>query len=422
MSSTKSAKLSEEKKFAIITNNGRADRKLIEESEAAKSPTALVPTTISIKQLYQDAAQLVNNDIIKELESLDTNNEPLLADNPDMFVFGDMSVADQEEDELYKTHQKAYWPAEEVSMVDDQRDWVNLLYDQTSDKLTPEQKEENRTKNDGARHFLEMTIAFFAAADEIVNTNLIRFVQEITDPYVQKYYKFQMMMEDIHAKAYTIMLQTLVPDISRQRELFRAIFNIPVVRKKALFALKYIHHPEKKHYLNQKKSFALRLVALSCMEMIQFSSSFASIYWIRSKGRMPGLSEFNKQIARDEGLHGEHSSALYRKRINKKLPEHIVHNVIIEAYEAEKEFFTEALPVALIGINANEMDCYVKLVCNRLSEMLGYAPIWAGIKNPFPFMEKILLNNRNNLHEIAGGDYQNAMINEAMSWGCKMNF
>jgi ribonucleotide reductase beta subunit family protein with ferritin-like domain len=377
---------------------------------------------LSIKKLFHDASLLINNDIIKELLALNTDGEPLLAENADMFVFGNMNANDIEENKLYLKHQLAYWPAEEVSMLDDIRDWINLLYDQTSSLLTPEQREQNRIKNDGARYFLEMVIAFFAAADEIVNTNLIRFVKEITDPYVQKYYKFQMAMEDIHAKAYTIMLQTLVSDPTRQQELFRAIFNIPVVRKKALFALKYINHPDPDHYINQPKSLALRLVALSCMEMIQFSSSFASIYWIRSKGKMPGLSEFNKQIARDEGLHGEHSSLLYKNRIKNKLPEHIVHKVIIEAYEAEKEFFTEALPVALIGINANEMDCYVKLVCNRLSEMLGYSVIWPNVKNPFPFMEKILLNNRNNLHEIAGGDYQNAMVNEALTWGCKMDF
>ena len=230
------------------------------------------------------------------------------------------------------------------------------------------------------------------------------------------------MMEDIHSDAYKIMLKTLVPDIKRKRELDRAIYKIPVVRKKALFALKYISHPEPEHYLNKSKSLALRLIGLSCMELIQFSSSFASIYWIRSKGKMPGLSEYNKQIARDEGLHGDHSCNLYNTRIKHRLPQHIVYKVINEAYLAEKEFFTTALPVALVGVNAGEMDIYVRLVCIRVSEMLGYAPIFAPVKNPFTWMEKINLNSKNNLHEIASGDYQNAMIEGAMTWGCKMNF
>ena len=413
--------------FDLITTNGMVDAMLVRSlldnpRSESKTINTDVHDEIGIKYLIKCASLLVDEELIKELEAIDTSDEPLLADNPDMFSFGDMNALDDEENELYKDHQKAYWPAEEVSMVDDQRDWINLLYDQTSESLTEEQRAENKSKNDAARRFLEYTIAFFAAADGIVNADLVRLVSEITNPYVKKYYRFQMMMEDIHAEAYAIMLKALVPEPERQHELFRAIYKIPVVKNKALFALKYISHPDPKHYLNQPKSLALRLVALSGMEMIQFSSSFASIYWIRSKGKMPGLSEFNKQIARDEGMHGKHSCIVYNKRIKHRLSVHVVYRVITEAYNTEKEFFTEALPVELIGINAGQMDTYVRMICIRLSEMLGYPPLFPAVKNPFPFMEKILLNNRNNLHEIAGGDYQNAMIQDAMSWGCLMNF
>lgn len=377
-----------------------------------------------INKLKADAAADIDQSIIDELKEIDTSNEPLIQDNPDMFSLNELSKSDAAELEHYKTHQKAYWPAEEVSMTADINDWENILYDQTSPNLTEEQKIKNKSKNDDARFFLKMTLAFFAAADGIVNANIGRFVNEITNPYVKLYYTFQMMMEGIHSESYAIMLKTLVPDPIELKELFRAIYNSPSIRQKAVFALKYLEHPDPNHYINSKKSLALRLVAAATTELVQFSSSFAAIYWIRSasKGKMVGLSQFNKQIARDEGLHGSHHSDLYNREIKNRLPVKIVYKILNEAYEFEKQFFSASLPVALVGINADEMDIYVKMVVIRLSEMLGYPPIWKAVKNPFPFMEKINLNAKDNLHEVASGEYQNAMIKDSIKWGAKMDF
>lgn len=379
---------------------------------------------INIDRLKAEAVANIDQSIINELMEIDTSNEPLIQNNPDMFSLNELSKSDAAELEHYKTHQKAYWPAEEVTMDRDIIDFVNILYDQTSFDLTPTQKAENKKKNDDARYFIKMILAFFAAADGIVNANIGRLVNEITNPYVKLYYTFQMMMEGIHSESYSVMLKTLVPDPVELKNLFRAIYNSPSIRQKAVFALKYLEHPDPTHYINSKNSLALRLVAAATTELIQFSSSFAAIYWIRaaSKGKMVGLSQFNKQIARDEGLHGTHHCDLYNREIKNRLPVHIVYKVLNEAYEFEKQFFSESLPVALVGINAGEMDIYVRMVVIRLSEMLGYPPIAPAVKNPFPFMEKINMNGRENLHEVASGEYKNEKAGDLIKWGAKMNF
>jgi ribonucleotide reductase beta subunit family protein with ferritin-like domain len=398
---------------------------VIESNNKKLNKTLLFEETVddlSIDKLKQFASDTVNDDIIKELQAIDTSDEPLIQNNPDIYNLNELSPKDQEELALYKIHQKAYWPAEEVSMVDDIKQWGNLLYDQTSPTLTELEKKSNTDKNDKARHFTKRTLAFFASADGIVNANIGRLVNEITNPYVKLYYTFQMMMEGIHTEAYAIMLKTLVPDTKELSELFRAIYKIPVIRKKAIFAMKYLEHPDPKHYLNSKNSLALRIVASAVTELVQFSDSFAAIYWLRTKGVMPGLSEFNKQIARDEGLHGEHHCKLYNREIKHRLPPAVVYRILNEAYAFEREFFYEALPCALIGINADQMDLYVRMVVIRTSEMLEYMPMFKPVTNPFTWMDKINLNNKNNLHEIASGDYQNAMIETALNWGCNMNF
>lgn len=375
-----------------------------------------------IRKLKAEAAASIDNSIIEELQAIDTSDEPLLQDDPDMFIFKD---TDQDEEiEQYKNHQHAYWIAEETSMSDDVKDWDNLIYDETSKYLTDEQRAANKDKNDKVRYFLEMLLAFFFAADGIVNANLIRFISEINKQSVKVYYTWQAAMEVIHGEAYAIMLKSLVRDTEKLKTLFRAIYNSPSIRQKAVFALKYLEHPDPNHYINSKNSLALRLVSAACTELIQFSSSFAGIYWIRAatNGKMVGLSEFNKQIARDEGLHGEHHCRLYNREIKHRLPVKVVYKVLTEAYEFEKNFFTVSLPVAMIGMNAGEMDTYVRMVVIRLSEMLGYPPIWAHVKNPFPFMDKININSRNNLHEVADANYKKEISSDLSSWGAKLNF
>jgi len=398
---------------------------LYESSKFTGTINELLNKAYDLKELKSEASGLVDEEIINELKKIDTSDEPLLKDNPDLFFIGDIPQQYKKIYDLYKKHQKAYWPAEDVSMETDKIDWINLLYDQVSEKLTFEQKVENQHKNDRARFFIKLTLAFFANADGIVNSNLIeRLCKEIKNPYSRSFYCFQMMMENIHSEAYTKMLQALVPDPIERDELFHAIYRIPVIRTKALFALKYISHPDSDHYINSPNSLGLRLVAQACMEMINFSSSFASIYWIRSRGKMPGLSEFNKQIAADEGLHGECSVEHYLLLKN-KLPEKIVHKIIKESYNVEEEFFKHALPVELVGMNSDDMGQYVKVVCNRLSEMLGYSPVFPNvtkIPSNFSFIEKINLNSKTNFHEYAPVEYQQAMINHAKKWGARFNF
>ncbi len=377
-----------------------------------------------IEELYLEASKLVDEKLIDVLRKIDNSKEPLLQDNPDLFFIGDVPPKFATINKLYKTHQAAYWPAEDVSMEQDRRDWENILYDQTSEKLSPEERIENTKKNDNARFFIKMTLAFFATSDGVVNSNLIeRFARIIKNPYSRSFYCFQMMMENIHSEAYTKMLQALVPDPVEREHLFHAIYNIPVIRKKAMFALKYMSHPEPDHYLNSPSALPLQLIAQACMEMINFSSSFASIYWIRSKGKMPGLAQFNMQIAADEGLHGENSIEHY-KLLDHKLPQEIVHQIIRESFIVEEEFFRYSLPVDLIGMNANDMSAYVKVVANRLSEMLGYQPVFSDVTIPpnFSFVEKINLNGKTSFHEYAPVEYQQAMIKDAGRWGMKFNF
>lgn len=376
-----------------------------------------------IKALYIEASQDLDPKIAEYLESVDVSKEPLLQDNPDLFFVGDVPPMYKEIFDGYKDQQKAYWPAEDVSMEQDKKDWENLLYDQTSDKLTSEEKTENNRKNDGARFFIKKTLAHFASADGIVGDNLEKFIELIKNPYSRLFYGFQLAMEGIHNEAYSKMIQALITDPVERYELFHAIYNDPIIRKKAMFAMKYLHHPDSKHILNSPNALGLQLIAQACTEMINFSSSFASIYWIRSKGKMPGLSQFNMQIAADEGKHGDNGIKHYKLWKN-KVPQWLVHQIIKESYAVEEQFFKYALPVELIGMNSSDMCLYVKMVANRLSEMLGYDSIYPeGCLPPnFSFVEKINLNGKTNFHEYAPVEYQQAMINDAKEWGVKLNF
>lgn len=398
-----------------------------EKDEDEKDKKKKIQIEYDIKQLYAEAASMIDEELINEVRKLEKDNklEPLLADNPDIFFIGDIPNVFAEIEELYLRQRKAYWTEDDVSMDADKNEWENILYDQTSLALTEEQRKINTEKNNRARYFIKLTLAFFANSDGIVNSNLVsRLSVEIKNPYSQLYYGFQVMIEGIHNRAYTKMIQALISDPVERDELFHAIYNIPVIRKKALFALKYISHPDNDHYINSPKSIGLRLLAQGCMELINFSSSFASIYWIRSRGKMTGLSEFNKQIAADEGLHGEASAAHYRLLKN-KLPEHIAHKVIKESYAVEEEFFKHALPVEMIGMNSDDMAQYVKMQCNRLSEMFGYSLVFPDvtkIPSNFSFVEKINLNSKTNFHEYTPVEYQQAMIKNAKTWGARFNF
>ncbi|MHC2993057.1 ribonucleoside-diphosphate reductase, partial [Pontibacter sp. HJ8] len=233
---------------------------------------------------------------------------------------------------MYKQAEASFWTAEEIDLSQDQKDWENL--------------------NDGERHFISHVLAFFAASDGIVNENLaINFMQEVQIPEARCFYGFQIMMENIHAETYSLLIDTYIKKQSEKDYLFNALETVPCVKKKGEWALKWIN----------SENFTERLIAFAAVEGIFFSGSFCSIFWLKKRGLMPGLTFSNELISRDEGLHCDFACLLY-SMLNNKLPESRVHEIIRDAVEFEQEFVTDALPVDLIGMNAKLMSQYIEFV------------------------------------------------------------
>jgi len=229
-----------------------------------------------------------------------------------------------------------------------------------------------------------MVLAFFAASDGIVLENLaVRFMAEVQIPEARCFYGFQIAMENVHAETYGLLIETYIKDPDEKSKLFNAIETVPMVKKKADWALRWI---------NSNKSFAHRLVAFSAVEGIFFSGSFCSIYWLKKRGLMPGLTFSNELISRDEGLHTDFACLLY-SMLHNKLEEETVKQIIMEAVDIEKEFITDALPVSLIGMNAGLMSSYIEFVADRLLVALGYNKVW-NTKNPFDWMNIISLEGK----------------------------
>eukprot|EP00470_Lotharella_oceanica_P001398 CAMPEP_0170170572 /NCGR_PEP_ID=MMETSP0040_2-20121228/3565_1 /TAXON_ID=641309 /ORGANISM="Lotharella oceanica, Strain CCMP622" /LENGTH=260 /DNA_ID=CAMNT_0010410057 /DNA_START=413 /DNA_END=1195 /DNA_ORIENTATION=- len=241
-----------------------------------------------------------------------------------------------------------------------------------------------------------MVLAFFAASDGIVLENLaVRFMAEVQIPEARCFYGFQIAMENVHAETYGLLIETYIKDPDEKSKLFNAIETVPMVKKKADWALRWI---------NSNKSFAHRLVAFSAVEGIFFSGSFCSIYWLKKRGLMPGLTFSNELISRDEGLHTDFACLLY-SMLHNKLEEETVKQIIMEAVDIEKEFITDALPVSLIGMNAGLMSSYIEFVADRLLVALGYNKVW-NTKNPFDWMNIISLEGKTNFFERRVGEYQ----------------
>jgi len=281
--------------------------------------------------------------------------------------------------EMYKKHEASFWTAEEIDLSADQKDWQAL--------------------NTGERHFISHVLAFFAASDGIVNENLaVNFMREVQVPEARCFYGFQIMMENIHSETYALLIDSYVKDPKEKDRLFHAVDTIPCVRKKAEWALRWI----------DKGSFAERLVAFAAVEGIFFSGSFCSIFWLKKRGLMPGLTFSNELISRDEGLHCEFACLLYGMLKN-KLPQEDVIAIIREAVEIEKEFITEALPVNLIGMNSGLMSQYIEFVADRWLDELGCEKIYQAT-NPFDFMEMISLQGKTNFFEKRVGDYQKSGV------------
>lgn len=303
--------------------------------------------------------------------------EVLLQENKDRFVI--LPINYPAIWEMYKRHEASFWTAEEIDLSADQKDWENL--------------------NDGERHFISHILAFFAASDGIVNENLaLNFMSEVQVPEARCFYGFQIMMENIHSETYALLIDTYIKNPKEKTHLLHAIDTVPCVQKKAEWALKWI----------EKGTFAQRLVAFAAVEGIFFSGSFCSIFWLKKRGLMPGLTFSNELISRDEGMHCEFACLLYGM-LQYKLTQEEVFQIITEAVAIEKEFITDALPVNLIGMNALLMKQYIEFVADRWLTELGYPKIY-NASNPFDFMEMISLQGKTNFFEKRVGDYQKSGV------------
>jgi ribonucleoside-diphosphate reductase beta chain len=308
---------------------------------------------------------------------MQTVNEILLNENKDRFVI--LPINYPKIWEQYKRHKASFWTAEEIDLSSDLKDWEAL--------------------SDGERHFISHVLAFFAASDGIVNENLaVNFMSEVQLPEARCFYGFQIMMENIHSETYALLIDTYIKDATEKHKLFHAIDTVPAVQKKARWALRWI----------EKGSFAERLVAFAAVEGIFFSGSFCSLFWLKKRGLMPGLTFSNELISRDEGLHCEFACLLY-SMLQNKLDQQEVHKIITDAVAIEKEFITEALPVDLIGMNARLMQQYIEFVADRWLSELGYSKVY-NAANPFDFMEMISLQGKTNFFEKRVGDYQKAGV------------
>lgn len=310
--------------------------------------------------------------------------EPFLQDNKDRFVI--FPIQHNDIWQFYKNAEASFWTAEEVDLSPDLHDWQNKL-------------------NDNERFFISRVLAFFAASDGIVNENLaINFLQEVQYPEARCFYGFQIMIENIHSEMYSLLIDTYVKDPAEKDYLLRAIETIPCVTKKAKWALRWI----------TKGSFAERLIAFAAVEGIFFSGSFCSIFWLKKRGLMPGLTFSNELISRDEGLHCDFACLLYVNHLQNKLSEETIREIIVDAVAIEKEFVTDALPVKLIGMNAELMCQYIEFVADRLLVALGCNKVW-NATNPFDFMELISLQGKTNFFERRVGEYQKTGVAQTNS-------
>ncbi|CAG8957133.1 hypothetical protein HYFRA_00009334 [Hymenoscyphus fraxineus] len=337
----------------------------------------LAQSQAKIEQLSQKKAdELAVVPTIKPEEA----DEPLLQENPNRFVI--FPIKYHEIWQMYKKAEASFWTAEEIDLSKDLNDWNNKL-------------------NDDERYFISHVLAFFAASDGIVNENLLeRFSNEVQVPEARFFYGFQIMMENIHSETYSLLIDTYIMEQAQKTYLFNAIETIPCIKKKADWAVRWIQDKE--------STFAQRLVAFAAVEGIFFSGSFASIFWLKKRGLMAGLTFSNELISRDEGLHTDFACLLF-SHLKHRPSKAAVQAVITEAVEIEQEFLTEALPCALLGMNAGLMKQYIEFVADRLLLSLGNEKVYK-VANPFDFMENISLAGKTNFFEKRVADYQKAGV------------
>lgn len=305
--------------------------------------------------------------------------EPILEKNNERFVL--FPIEHNDIWQFYKKAEASFWTAEEIDLSQDLIDW-------------------NEKLNDDERHFIKHVLAFFAASDGIVNENLAEnFLSEVQYTEAKFFYGFQIAIENIHSETYSLLIDTYIKDSKEKSYLFNAIETIPCVKKKADWALRWI----------EEGSYAERLIAFAAVEGIFFSGSFCSIFWLKKRGLMPGLSFSNELISRDEGLHCDFACLLYNNHLVNQLPKETITKIITDAVEIEKEFVTDAIPVKLIGMNADLMQQYIEFVADRLLGELNCEPVYKS-SNPFDFMDMISIQGKTNFFEKRVAEYQKAGV------------
>ncbi|CAA9199923.1 MULTISPECIES: ribonucleotide-diphosphate reductase subunit beta [Flavobacterium] len=317
--------------------------------------------------------------------------EPILQENKNRFVI--FPIKHHDIWEWYKKMEASFWTAEEIDLHQDLTDWNNKL-------------------SDDERYFIKHILAFFAASDGIVNENLAEnFVNEVQYAEAKFFYGFQIMMENIHSETYSLLIDTYVKDEAEKAELFNALEVFPAIKKKADWALKWI----------ESDSFAERLIAFAAVEGIFFSGAFCSIYWLKKRGLMPGLTFSNELISRDEGVHCDFAVHLHNHHLINKVPKDRIKEIIVDALDIEREFVTESLPVSLIGMNAALMTQYLEFVADRLLVELGCERVY-GSANPFDFMDMISLQGKTNFFEKRVAEYQKSGVMNTDSDAQKISF
>lgn len=306
--------------------------------------------------------------------SSENKKDLLLDEDQNRFVI--FPIKDNDIWQMYKKQESLFWISEEIDLSKDPADWEKLTNDE--------------------RYFISHIIAFFSSSDGIVLENLaVRFMKDVKLPEARAFYGFQIMMENIHSIVYSTLIDTYIKDPQEKHKLFNAIDEFPCIKKKADWAIKWIQ--------DQESSFATRLIAFAVVEGIFFSGAFCSIFWLKKKSLLPGLCFSNELISRDESLHTEFAVLLYHK-LTEKLPEERIHEIIKEAVEIENEFINEALPCRLIGMNADQMNQYIKFVADRLALQLGCDKIYNAV-NPFQWMDLISLERASNFFEVRISEY-----------------
>ena len=320
-----------------------------------------------------------------------SNVEPILQENKNRFVI--FPIKHHDIWEWYKKMEASFWTAEEIDLSQDLNDWNNKL-------------------NNDERYFIKHILAFFAASDGIVNENLAEnFVSEVQYAEAKFFYGFQIIMENIHSETYSLLIDTYVKDEAEKNDLFNALEVFPAIKKKADWALQWIESP----------SFAERLIAFAAVEGIFFSGAFCSIYWLKKRGLMPGLTFSNELISRDEGVHCDFAVHLHNHHLVNKVPKERIRSIIVDALNIEREFITESLPVSLIGMNAGLMTQYLEFVADRLLVELGCDREY-NTSNPFDFMDMISLQGKTNFFEKKVAEYQKAGVMNTDTEAQKITF